>query len=280
MFTSVGIGIGIGFLFGVIVGSFLNVVILRTHTKRSLGGHSHCMSCGERLGVQDLIPLLSYVFLRGRCRQCGARISPRYFLVELTSGILFACMFSLSLSPVALVLHVLFLALLLVIFVYDIEHLIIPDEYVLALIPLALLLAVGRGEAVTVESSMALLLGGALSFAFLGGLWKVSDGRWIGLGDAKLSVPLAVAVGLSSTFSLIVFAFWIGAVVSVSLLCVAKLFVRGQKHLLFSGVPLTMKAEVPFAPFLIGSFLVVYFAHADVFIITNTFLSYLPPFSL
>lgn len=268
----------VGFLFGLIVGSFLNVVILRTHTKRSLGGHSHCMSCGKRLGVLDLVPLFSYLALLGRCRQCGARISPRYLFIELIAGLSFAYIFSLALSPLASVIHLLLVSILLIIFVYDTEHLIIPDEYVIALVPLAIMLDVFSTGTVNILQLATAMLGGAVSFAFLGGLWKVSGGRWIGLGDAKLSVPLAIAVGISNVFSLIVFAFWLGAVVSVSLLLIGKLLLRGQKHLRFFGTPLTMKAEVPFAPFLIGSFIIVYFSHGDVFTITSTFLSYITPF--
>ena len=76
------------FVFGVIIGSFLNVYIYRFHTGKSLSGHSHCLSCGTPLKPYELIPLLSYVFLRGRCRTCGCKIPARYFLVELTAGLL------------------------------------------------------------------------------------------------------------------------------------------------------------------------------------------------
>ena len=268
----------IGFLFGVIIGSFLNVVILRTHTKRSLGGHSHCMTCGKRLGALQLVPVLSYLALLGRCHFCGARISSRYILIELLSGILFAYIFTLELSPLLMVVHLVFLSLLLVVFVYDIEHLIIPDEYVLALVPLALVLGAAELPALSLAGIEQLFIGAVLSFVFLGGLWKLSGGKWIGLGDAKLSVPLALAVGMMHTCALIVFAFWIGAVLSVSVLGLASLLARGQKRLRFFRTPLTMKAEVPFAPFLIGSFLIVYYGHADVFTITDVALSYVLSF--
>jgi len=268
----------IGFLFGAIIGSFLNVVILRTHTKRSLGGHSHCMTCGKRLSPIELVPVFSYLALLGRCRFCGARISARYILVELIAGGIFAYIFTLALTPLLMVVHLVFLSLLLVVFVYDIEHLIIPDEYVLALVPFAFLLGVAALPAVSFLTVGQLCIGAILSFTFLGGLWKLSQGRWIGLGDAKLSVPLALAVGMMHTFGLIVFAFWIGAVLSVALLCATKLLARGQKRLRFFRTPLTMKAEVPFAPFLIGSFLIVYYGHADVFQVTDSALAYVLSF--
>lgn len=268
----------IGFLFGTIIGSFLNVVILRTHTKRSLGGHSHCMSCGKRLGAFELVPVFSYIALLGRCRSCGARISPRYILIELTTGVLFAYIFSLMLSPLLMVVHLLFLSLLLVVFVYDIEHLIIPDEYAFALVPFACVLGASQLETISLTTVGGLFVSALCSFVFLGGLWKLSGGRWIGLGDAKLSVPLALGVGLMHTFSLVVFAFWIGAALSILILGITKLLTRGQKRLRFFHTPLTMKAEVPFAPFLIGSFLIVYYGHADVFTITDAALSYVLSF--
>lgn len=268
----------IGFLFGGIIGSFLNVVILRTHTKRGLGGHSHCMSCGKRLGPFELVPVISYLVLFGRCRFCGAAISPRYILIELIAGALFAYIFSLAFSPFLMVVHLVFLSLLLVVFVYDLEHLIIPDEYALALVPFALVLGASQLESISLMNIGELVLGAVCTFAFLGGLWKISGGRWIGLGDAKLSVPLALAVGLMNTFSLIVFAFWIGAAISIVVLACAKLLARGQKRLRFFHTPLTMKAEVPFAPFLIGSFLIVYYGHADVFQVTDKALSYVLSF--
>jgi prepilin signal peptidase PulO-like enzyme (type II secretory pathway) len=125
------------------------------------------------------------------------------------------------------------------------------------------------------ETWLQRLLAPALTFAFLGGLWKVSKGRWIGLGDAKLSIPLALMVGLFHAFSFVVFAFWIGAVVSVLLLILQRVLRRGQKYLRFGGGPLTMSTEVPFAPFLIASFVLVYFVHVDVYTLTDTLLSYL-----
>jgi prepilin signal peptidase PulO-like enzyme (type II secretory pathway) len=262
------------FVLGTIVGSFLNVVILRTHTARSLGGHSHCMSCGERLRAIDLIPVLSYIALQGRCRQCGARVSPRYILIELTSGLLFLAVFSLGLDMFSTILSLLFLSILLIIFVYDIEHLIIPDEYVVALAVLALISLSWGGEGFVLPL-ITDLAAPVLTFGFLGGLWKISKGEWIGLGDAKLSMPLALMVGLTASFSLIVCAFWLGAVVSVTLLGIERMLARGKHRLRFLGAPLTMKAEVPFAPFLIGSFLFVTYAHADVFMLTDAILAYL-----
>jgi leader peptidase (prepilin peptidase)/N-methyltransferase len=208
----------------------------------------------------------------GRCRHCGARVSVRYILIELATGIIFASVFALSAGIASTVLTLIFLSTLLIIFVYDLEHLIIPDEYVIALAVVALVSISWNGAQFSFPSLVD-VAAPALTFGFLGGLWKVSEGKWIGLGDAKLSVPLALMVGMTASFSLIVFAFWIGAAVSVALLGAERMLSRGKHRLRFFGIPLTMKAEVPFAPFLIGSFLLVFYAHADVFTLTDSIIA-------
>jgi leader peptidase (prepilin peptidase)/N-methyltransferase len=230
------------------------------------------MSCGAR--VVDLVPILSYLALVARCRHCGARISPRYALIEAATGLIFVFAVLQGMSILLTLLTIIFLLILLIIFVYDVEHLIIPDEYVVILSCIALALGVAT-YAEAGESLLMRVLAPLATFAFFGGLWKVSGGRWIGLGDAKLSIPLAFTVGLSSAFSLVVFAFWIGAVVSVGILCIERLGRRGQCHLRFGTEPLTMRTEVPFAPFLVGSFVLVYFFHADVYTLTDTLLTYM-----
>jgi prepilin signal peptidase PulO-like enzyme (type II secretory pathway) len=107
---------------------------------------------------------------------------------------------------------------------------------------------------------------------FFWGLWYVSKGRWIGFGDAKLALPLGMLVGIGDVFSMVVFSFWIGAGVSLVLLGIQKLLKRGKTSLRFLSTPITMKSEVPFAPFLILGFIAVHFLHADIFDITYTFL--------
>src|ERR1035437_1662273 len=81
------------FIFGLIIGSFLNVVILRLNTEKSFGGRSACMSCQNQLVWYELIPVFSFLALRGRCRNCKARISIQYPLVEFTTGLIFALLF-------------------------------------------------------------------------------------------------------------------------------------------------------------------------------------------
>lgn len=257
-------------LLGLVVGSFLNVVIYRLHTGKSLAGRSHCMSCGHQLSNWHLVPVFSFLLLRARCHFCTARISPRYILVELLTGFLFGLTAAVISDPVLGVLVAVFMAILVVIFVYDLLHTIIPDEYVLAASGIALL--IGALDAVYAHEWSGFLMrlvGAAAGFVFFGFLWLVSRGRWIGFGDAKLAVPLGFVLAWPGIVSAIILAFWVGAGVSVCILLLQRLIKRGQYRLLFLGNTLTIKSEVPFAPFLIFGFLLAFFFHVDVFMVVG-----------
>lgn len=253
------------FGFGVIIGSFLNVVIYRFHTGKSLSGSSHCLSCQTDLRWYELFPLLSYLTLRGRCRSCSASIPSRYFWVELATGLLFMLV-ALMLSPWYWLFGAMIVAILIVVAVYDLYHMVIPNFFVGILCVLALLVTLLDYWLLPDVMRIAWqLLAGALSYGFFASLWYFSKGRWIGYGDAKLALPLGYLVGLSGAFSMIVLSFWIGTVISLGLIGVSKLrHKRGQSALRFLATPLTIKSEVPFAPFLIIAFLLVYLFGVDV----------------
>ena len=251
-------------VFGLIIGSFLNVYIYRLNTGKSLAGHSHCMSCGTGLRPYELVPLFSYIFLRGRCRICGCYIPIRYFIVELFTGILFLAAYTIASSLLELVYLWFLLSILVVITVYDIRHFIIPDQLTVALVFITLawqgyLLSLG-GTFYGLGNTLAAALLGAGFFYFL---WFISNGRWIGFGDVKLAFPLGVMVGPVAVFSMIVFSFWIGAGVSLALIGTAKL-IGGQFRLRNRIFSLTIKSVVPFAPFLIAGSLLTLFTQINV----------------
>ncbi len=268
-------------VFGLIVGSFLNVVIYRFHTGKSLSGSSHCLSCGTPLRWFELFPLLSYIFLRGRCRSCGCAIPIRYFLVESTTALLAVLIFvKFSYTILAGIIFLLGVVLLMIT-VYDIYHMVIPDELVIATTFCAALY-MGYTTYGHFSSSMlvehCLAAGGA--FAFYGCLWLVSKGRWIGFGDVKLALPLGFMLGPVGAFSFVVLSFWVGAVVSIGILAYPRVHagvVWATQHLqrLCSTCPhthvakypryFTMKSEVPFAPFMVVAFLLVFLC--DVYVL-------------
>lgn len=248
--------------FGLVIGSFLNVVIYRFHTGRSLNDRSHCLSCGQTLNWFELFPVLSYLFLRGRCRSCRSFIPYRYALVEALTAGLFLLAYLKITDLILLPGLLIFLSLLVIVCVYDIYHQIIPDELSISLAAVAVTMIgyqawIGNDWSIFWSSVLA----GAAAFTFFASLWWFSDGRWLGFGDAKLAVSLGLLVGLVGTFSMIVFSFWIGAFLSLILITLQKFVQSRRLGQTFGRV--NMKSEVPFAPFLILAFILVYFFNAD-----------------
>ena len=246
-------GIVYTFILGAIVGSFLNVVSLRYNTGRHLKGRSGCPSCKHPLAWFELIPILSFIFLKGHCTSCRSKISFQYPLIETLTGVLFAGIFIkinalLYFAPQIFVLTFLYYAvcfsLLVVILIYDWKHKIIPDGFVYAF---GLIAAV---HALFFFGSGWDLIAGPLVFLPFYFLWLVSAGKWIGFGDGKLALGIGWFLGIIDGISAIVLAFWIGAV--VSLIAIAT-----RKHI-------SMKSEIPFAPFLILGFWLVFYFGWDV----------------
>jgi leader peptidase (prepilin peptidase)/N-methyltransferase len=191
-------------------------------------------------------------------------------LVEVLTAGLFVIAFMSIPFGLGLLLWFILMALLVIILVYDLYHLIIPDELVVAVSLIAILI-VCQASAWQISTELLPHVYAALgAFLFYGGLWKVSAGRWIGFGDAKLALPLACILGPLGTFSFVVFSFWVGASVSVLLLGVQKLLQRGKHRLSKYGFSLTMKSEVPFAPFMIIAFLLVALFKLDVLALIGT----------
>lgn len=259
---------------GAIIGSFLNVVLIRFNTGASINGRSHCLSCGTTLSWRELFPILSYVVQRGRCRHCSSLVSIRYVVVEVVTALLFIYAWIESGGDIlTFFLLSALLSVLVFVFFYDIRHLIIPNSAVLALLGITILfLGYQYLEGLIGVEEILLQVGsGIISGGFFALLWLISRGRWIGLGDAKLVLPLGILVPLSSVFSMVVLSFWIGA--GVSLLVILLMHVRGKRFLRFFPHRITMKKEIPFAPFLITAFLLVYFMNVDVFHLSDVLLS-------
>ncbi len=248
--------------FGLIVGSFLNVIVLRKGVM-SITGRSQCPSCGHLIYWYDNIPVLSWLILRGRCRFCGSSISIQYPLVEASSAILFGligmaffntyvltgqvdvimlCLVSLSIASI-----------LIAIAVYDIRHTIIPDEWAYAFALIAF--AVNGYLALTNSNhpSLALfVLSGPLAALPLFALWFVSGGRWMGLGDPKLALGIGWLLGFPNGLMAVFFSFILGSLITVPLLVAHRIITHMSEYHNARG-GLTMKSEVPFGPFLIAS---------------------------
>nr|AQQ75001.1 hypothetical protein [uncultured bacterium] len=243
--------------FGLIIGSFLNVLILR-HGIRGILGRSSCPSCKRELAWFELVPVLSWIALRGKCRTCRARISVQYPLVEFLTGAGFAV---IGLAPLLFAQQVLacaIFALFISIAVYDLYHTIIPDVWSYPLALLALLYALVGGAGAWE------LLAGPLVALPLFCFWFFSKGAWMGLGDAKLALSIGFLLGILDGFLALMLAFVVGAFVGVFILIPLPIVVRSLRH---AGITsrirakeITMKSEVPFGPFLICATLLVWFS--------------------
>lgn len=252
---------------GAIFGSFLNALLFRFNTGRgffgSMGGRSHCMSCGATLTVRDLVPIFSYLFLRGRCRTCGSKISMQYPLVELAAALL-SCMLFVSFFPqdstlwaAQNVVHYAFWLVvwldILFIVVYDWRHMIIPwsASILLVLLSVALL--------PMYPPDFTALAAGPLLAAPLFFISLISWGRWMGWADSIFELSLGWILGLSRGATGLLLAIWIGAIVGIGLIALRK-----------SGT-MTLKSEIPFGPFLALGAAIAFFFHVDFFATLSLF---------
>lgn len=245
------------FVLGAIIGSFLNLLALRLNSGLTLGGRSHCPHCGRTLRFFELVPILSFFFFGRRCRECRARLSWQYPLVELATALVFATVFNPLASLPTNILTLGVFSLYIVITVYDFRHKIIPDELVYPAILLSL------AHWFFLGGEFLNFLVGPIFFTFFALIWLVTRGRAMGFGDAKLALSIGFLLGATQGFSAIVFSFWVGAVFGLALLAIARfypLFVAGKHLTIKSGVPITLKSELPFAPFMVlGAWLALVF---------------------
>ncbi len=221
------------FLVGLSVGSFFNVVIFRFNGKKSItGGRSKCLNCGSSIRWYDLIPILSYIILRGKCRECKKKISPLYPVVEVSTAAILL-LFFLNTSVISLLtgISAFIIALLVLIVFFDIRYLIIPDKILVLLI-----IAVVGSKLLSDNTDFYRLLISALGLtSFFAILFLASRGRWIGLGDVKLIFIIGLLLGYPLGYLSVVLSVWTAAIFSIALLVSRKA---------------TAKTEIPFGSFL------------------------------
>lgn len=230
----------IAFIFGLVFGSFFNVVGLRVPKKQSIvHPPSHCTSCERRLTAIDLVPVLSYVLLRGKCHTCKATVSPIYPFMELLTGILFALAYVHFGITAEFFVALLFISMLVCITVSDIAYMLIPNKILLFFLPL---LVVGR-----IFSPLTpwwdSLLGAVIGFGVLYIVALLSRGG-MGGGDIKLFFVLGIVLGTLKTLLTLAFASAIGLVIGIIVLRITK---KGRK------------TPVPFGPSIALAALLLYF---------------------
>jgi leader peptidase (prepilin peptidase)/N-methyltransferase len=221
------------FLFGLAVGSFLNCLIYRFNKGLSpFKGRSFCPQCRHQLAWKDNLPLLSFLFLHGRCRYCHSPISWQYPLVEIATGILtlFIIHYSLFILGDSFLMTVYFLLIsyaLIVIFVSDLRYGTILDEVILPAMGLAILYSIINHQL----SIINFLLSGLGAAGFFLALVAVTRGKGMGMGDVKLAGLMGLVLGWPKIVIALYLAFLTGALVGVILVLIGKK--RFGEHLAF-----------------------------------------------
>ncbi len=223
------------FILGLAIGSFLNVLIHRLPKKESILGFSKCFSCRRSIAWNDNIPIVSFFLLRGRCRNCGSKISWQYLLVESLTGFLFLAAFlAYGDNPVFLIYVLFLVSLLIVIAVIDLKRFVILDSLILTgfLVSLFYFLIFTfyfPSDCSIVSCSFGSSLFGVLFFAgvFLS-IFLASGGRWIGFGDVKLAALLGFVFGFSGSVSVFYLTFFIGFIIAIILLGLKKADLKSE----------------------------------------------------
>ncbi len=219
------------FLFGIVIGSFLNVCIFRIPKKEDIvKTGSHCMSCGYRLKWYDMIPVFSFLALRGKCRKCKTKLSVQYPLIEAANGILYVCIVWTGGLSIESLLYCLMASALIVLSVIDFRTYEIPFGINLFILALGLIRVV-----TDLQHILNYLIGLLAVSIVLAVLYYASGGRAIGGGDVKLMA----ACGLLLGWKLIILAFLIGCVLG-AVIHVIRMKVSGEGRVLAMGPYLSL----------------------------------------
>lgn len=245
------------FIMGLAIGSFLNVLIDRLSREESILGRSHCDKCKHTLSSLDLVPVISFVALQGRCRYCKTKLSYQYPAIELFTAFSFVLSWAFLsrgpevfttdiISPAAFMKSVFYLALVavfIVIFFADLKYRIIPDEMQIAFLVVTVLLRMNAGTSITALGFN--MVEGALVTLPILLIYLFTRGKGMGFGDVKLAFNIGFLLGLKGGLLSLYFGFIIGAVAGIALI------VSKQRKL---------KSKIAFGPFLLlGVLLVIIF---------------------
>lgn len=233
-------------ILGLIIGSFLNVCIYRIPQKESIVyPSSHCTKCGHKLYVLDLIPVISYIALKGKCRYCKSKISLRYLIIEITNSLLYVVLFIKFKLTLEFFSYCFLISLLLVVFVIDLRYKIIPNK--INLFGFSIILTIKILESLyylsfapLLDSTLGLLIGAVPILLVI----LITNGG-MGAGDMKLMAVIGMWFGLKFTYLVLLIGILAASIMAIILL------VTKQS---------TKKSELPFAPFLfISTFICLIF---------------------
>jgi prepilin signal peptidase PulO-like enzyme (type II secretory pathway) len=241
------------FFIGASVGSFLNVVVLRNKKNEKIIGRknrSYCPSCHGDIRFFDLIPIFSFIFLKGRCRHCRYKIPISYFLIEIITGTIFLFIFlynyyitKLDENLIIITLfHYTIASFAIIIFLYDLWYGEILDKFSITLLIIVLLFEFIFFRADIFEFLIASFIG----FVFFGIQFFISKGKWIGGGDLRLGAIMGAILGYNIFIALFL-SYFIASIYALP--AIYKKYIKKEK----------IKSEIPFGPFLIlGTFITIY----------------------
>jgi len=262
------------FILGSAIGSFISVVVHRLKKKKQqiVFSRSMCPSCKKNLKVHHLIPVFSWLFLRGKCAYCGKKISPHYLALEIATGLLFVALFfkfnfietsistviptivNYQLNTEMLITYLFYIiesSFLITIFFYDLIYKEIPDRLSLP----AIAIAIGGGLALGTVTPLSMLIGGVALAGFFLIQFVLSKGKWVGGGDIRLGAFMGVLLGWKLGLFALIAAYIIGSLISITLLIQKKV---------------SRKTAVPFGPFLVtGVYVAIFFGETIVTWYTN-----------
>lgn len=243
------------FIIGLIIGSFLNVVVYRLNLAESVLGRSKCPHCQAKIRWYDNIPLVSFVVLGSKCRDCGEKISWQYPLLELATGVVFALVsyrFFIVTYPMSWLETIFYLGVfsaLLVIFVYDLKYMEIPMVVIWlaagwTIIYLLLFDWLNYGFQVQFLNfrTIAGVFGALIAFTFFFIIVSISHEKWMGMGDAYLALLAGLIIGFPNIVLTLTLAFAIGSLAGITLVLL------GKKK---------MRSQIPFAPFLVSAVIIL-----------------------
>ncbi len=237
------------FILGAMIGSFLSVINYRIRKKKKgiLFGRSECPKCKKRLKVKQLIPIFSYLFGRGKCMQCGGKISAAYPLIEIITGIMLVLIFinnpftETGQNFFNFIYTGIISCFLIGIFFYDIQYMEIPEIYTFPAIALIFLWGVFSPSITFYDMA----IGGGIAALFFGLQVLISKEQWLGAGDTQVGILMGLFFGWQLFLVALGVTYFTGLMVTL---------------LLFAMKKVTRKSKIPFAPFLVtGTFITIFF---------------------
>jgi len=251
------------FSLGTAIGSFISVVIYRLHSKKKgiILSHSICSSCNKKLKWRHLIPIFSWLFLKGKCAYCGKKVSSHYLFLELFTGIIFLITFInwnfiqsyASITDITVlnyhidwmifqhfIYYIIVFSFLVVIFFYDLLYKEIPDKISIP----AIGLAIAGGLVFGIPGIANMFIGAGIIFGFFALQFFISKGKWIGGGDLRLGALMGLILGWETGILALILSYIIGSIISIILLVQGKV---------------TKKSAIPFGPFLVMGTLIAVF---------------------